>query len=373
MMNRLTHSRPAFGAAALLLAGALAACSDTSTAPRDDDTLARQVAALGFRADMIEDHGEFVLVEGDIYLSKAQLRSVPLVNADDPLRPSFQYRTTNLVGSPKVHQITVDVSGLASQPDWQTAAREALVHWSGIANSYVQMVEGGPADIIVAATCTSSNVAAYASFPNSGNPGSTIYVNSCFGWSTTHAQKVHNMVHEFGHTLGLRHTNWQARGEGTGTEGAVHVPGTPTGNDNGSVMNGGTALNSWAGFSTADRTAAATLYPLPTPVPSATYPGGQPTLAWASLVGATSYTVRRVTRSYGQDEFGSFTSYGNSGTVSNATSPWVDTYWTYTGSSLCYYDLGDGYWMEQGYGYVVDAHFLTGTTSGYVDAEVAPC
>lgn len=363
-------------AAALLLAGSLAACSDapTGSTPEYELTLAEQVAALGFRTDMIEDHGEYVVVEGDIRLSRAQLRAALDPAPTDPLGPHFQYRTFALVGAPAVNQIVVDLTGLASEPGWAAAARDAMTAWNAVPNSYVRMVEGSAGNISVGTNCgLGADVAAQASWPSGGNPGPTIAVNPCFGWAIGHAQRVHNMVHEFGHTLGLRHTNWQARGEGTGTEGAVHVPGTPTGNDNGSVMNGGTALNSWAGFSAADRTAAATLYPLPTPVPFAAYPGGQPTLTWASLVGATSYTVRRVTVSYGQDEFGSFTSYGNSGTLPNATSPWVDTYWTYTGSSLCHYDLGDGYWMEQGYGYVVDAHFPTGTTSGEVAAEVAPC
>ena len=199
-MIRNNCSRAAFRAAALLLAGALAACSDAPTAaPAHDALLARQVAALGFRADMIEDHGDFVLVEGDIYFSKAQLRGAGTQQSAG-LQPRFQYTTNNLVSNSKIYQIRVDLSGLNSQPGWQSAARDAIAHWSGIASSHVEMVEGTPADITVGTTCTSWNVAAFASFPSGGNPGSTIYVNTCFGYSTTHAQKVHNMVHELGHT-----------------------------------------------------------------------------------------------------------------------------------------------------------------------------
>ena len=205
-MKRFSRSRARAHAAALLLAGALAACTDAPVTTSDPEALlARQVAALGFRADMIEDHGDFVLVEGDIYLSKAQLRAAGPQQSSDPLRPSFQYTTNNLVSNSKVYQIVVDLSGLNSQTAWQSAARDAIAHWSGITDSHVEMVEGSPADITVGTTCTSSNVAAYASFPSGGNPGSTIYVNTCFGYSTTHAQKVHNMVHELGHTLGFRH------------------------------------------------------------------------------------------------------------------------------------------------------------------------
>ncbi len=363
------------GAAVLALA-ALAGCNDSPIessiqAPAED--LAAMVEALGFRSDMVQDFGSYVLIEGDIHMTWDELRRAQ-PRSTDPRGPRFQYRTHNLVGSPKVNTITVDVSGLASQPGWQTAAREALTHWSGIANSYVRMVEAGPADITVSTTCTSSNVAAFASFPSGGNPGSTVFVNTCFGWTTSHAQRVHNMVHELGHTLGFRHSNYVQMGESAGTDGANHIPGTPTsGNASGSVMNGGTALNNWAGFSAADRTAAATVYPLPVPSPAVTYPGGQPNVAWASLSGATSYTVRRVTYTGGYDEFGSFNAFGNQGTITGASSPFVDTSWSYTGAYSCYYDLGSGYWMETGYGYAVDAHFPTGTTTSTISAETASC
>ena len=351
---------------ALLAAGALAACSDAPTAvvPEPADAvLARQVAALGFRADMIQDHGDFVLVEGDILISKAQLRSVPLVDGDDPLRPSFQYRTTNLVTAANVNDIVVDVSGLASEPGWQTAAREALTHWTGT-GSNVRIVEGSPADITVAATCTSSNVAAYASFPSGGNAGPTIYVNSCFGYTTSHAQKVHNMVHELGHSLGFRHSNYTQLGEGAGVEGAVHIWNTPTsGNATGSVMNGGTALNSWAGFAASDLTAVRALYPIPAPViTSVTNSGGYPLITWNAAPGAVSYTVSLITYNTLNGQYQS-RSFRTLATVT-ATS-YLDGVRAWTGEHTCttgYEDprLGGerGNWFE----YAVQANYAHGSS-----------
>ncbi|HLM68194.1 MAG TPA: M57 family metalloprotease [Longimicrobium sp.] len=362
---RHTPFRPSRFAAALLVAGALAACSDapTGAAPASEEaTLAEQVAALGFRADMIEDHGDFVLVEGDIHLSKAQLRAVPVASGD-PMSPKFQYRTTNLVTSANVRDIVVDVSGLASQPGWQTAAREALTHWSGT-GSNVQMVEGSPADITVATTCTSYNVAAYASFPAGGNAGPTVYVNTCFGYSTSHAQKVHNMVHEFGHTIGFRHSNYAQRGETAGVEGAVHISGTPTsGNATGSVMNGGTALNSWAGFAASDLTAVRAIYPLAAPaITGVVNSGGYPLITWNAAPGALSYTIKLITYNTlnGQYQSRYFSFLANTTGTS-----YLDTDHPWTGEATCssgYYD--DLYGGETGhwYEYSVQANYSNGSS-----------
>lgn len=64
------------------------------------------------------------------------------------------------------------------------------------------------------------------------------------------------LVHELGHTLGLRHTN-------EGGQGGRLIPGTPTLDFN-SVMNSGGAPNQaagWVGFSLFDEVALQTLYP----------------------------------------------------------------------------------------------------------------
>jgi hypothetical protein len=71
------------------------------------------------------------------------------------------------------------------------------------------------------------------------------------------------MVHELGHCIGFRHTNWLSRGEPKDNDpasgDAVTIPGTP-GEDPNSVMNGGTAFTTWNGFSHYDINAAIAMY-----------------------------------------------------------------------------------------------------------------
>lgn len=355
-----------------------AACGENPAAERTEtpESLVEAVRALGFRTDMIEDHGSYLLVEGDVYLPKAQLRALR-ARSGDPRDPRFQYTTNNLVSSTKINQITVDLSGLNSQTAWQSAARDAISYWSGITDANVTMVEGSPADITVSTTCTSSNVAAFASFPSGGNPGSTVYVNTCFGYSTTSAQKVHNMVHELGHTIGFRHSNYVQLGESAGTDGANLVYGTPTsGNATGSVMNGGTALNSWAGFATSDLTAVRTRYPLPGPSGlSVTNSSGTPLIGWSAASGATGYVVSLITFNTSN---GAYQNHYYTTLASTTSTSYLDTDASYTGVYECNWDLGwpegstQGVWYE----YAVQATYTKGTSPilySRIYAPIAQC
>jgi hypothetical protein len=358
------------GAAVLALA-ALAACDSPIESPEQQpEDLAAMVEALGFRGDMVQDFGDYVLVEGDIRLTKYELRRAAPRGAD-PLGPRFQYTTHNMVSHSKVHQIVVDLSGLSSQPGWQNAARDAISHWSGT-GSHVKMVEGSPADITVATTCTSYNVAAYASFPSGGNPGNVIYVNTCFGWSTSHAQKVHNMVHELGHTIGFRHSNFAQLGESAGVEGANHIYGTPTsGNASGSVMNGGTALNSWAGFATSDVTATQKRYPIPSPGwLSVTDSNGTPLISWAAVSGATSYTVSLITFSTSN---GNYTNHWADPITTTTSTSYLDVDHVYTGVYECSYDWDwNGETRGAWYEYAVQANYPHGSSNILHSRHYAP-
>jgi hypothetical protein len=361
------------------LAGAalLAACSDGAGVadPADPserrDPLVEQLVGMGFRRDQIEDRGDHFVVEGDIQIGKKNFRAAAPVDAKArPGGPRYQRVVSTLASNRRL--IRVDLSAVAAvSTSWANATRAAMSNWSSINGVDLAIVEGGgPTDITVSFVSSLGNcTVALGSWPASGAPGSTVQISQAYLNSYSYAKQVWIMTHELGHNVGLGHTD----------QSGTLVSGTPS-SDAGSVMNSGgfyggcpPAAPDWWTFSYYDAFAVRSLYPLPVPTPTVADVSGQAVVSWNSLSGATSYTVRRITASYGQDEFGTFTSYGNSGTVTGVSSPFTDTGWTYTGNFVCRTEWESYYWMETTYGYVVDAHFPTGTSSGEVAAATGVC
>lgn len=262
----MRRSRMAFWACvgAVVVVGCDGTSTLTDVLPARDP-LVRQLVAAGFRRDMIEDRGAYFLVEQDIRISKAALQAQ---QPGTPLgRPEFQWRTDSMVGQTQVQNIVIDLSGLSDVSAWQNSARQALVEWNNVNCGAVHLSEGSPGDITVSTIFDSDHpgTAATATFPldaepGSGKPGPTIDVNTAYtGTPNDSLTKLRTMVHEIGHTIAFRHTNWQARNEGVTEYGAVQLPNTPA-TDAASVMNGGTATEGWSSFSYYDRVATRTMY-----------------------------------------------------------------------------------------------------------------
>jgi hypothetical protein len=340
--------------AGTLVAGAcavLAACQDAEivtpevqpaplTAP-----LVQQVADLGFRTDMIVDEGDHFRVEGDIIIAKSALagpRVAPPVGG-----PVFQWHTNQLVAQSKMAQgLRVNLTGISSNSGWLAAARDAITQWNWTGGTKIRLVEGSPADITFNFASLPSGTLAQASFPTNGVPGGTIHVSTSYN-SLSSSRKVWVLVHEIGHTIGYRHSNWDDLNEENYAEhytyGANQIPGTPY-NDANSVMTGGVGSRTWNGFSSYDQVGNRYLYPAPAPViTSEGYDAAQhPTFSWAAVPDASSYHVYYHYYAYefiyepsfpdggywGWQEYYSDLGYT---TATSYTNPWL----TYTGNSDC--------------------------------------
>jgi hypothetical protein len=288
-------------AGTLVLSGValLAACTDRATTPvappsGTDQDMTERIVTMGFRRDMIVDEGDHFRVEGDVIIEKRNLTGPRLDQARTPVRgPAYQWHTTNLVSQANMARgLRVNLSGISGNSAWTNAVRSALNNYSTPQGNKIHISEGTPADITFSFGTLPAGVIAQASFPASGLPGTTVTISTAYASSLSSSQKRWAMVHEIGHTIGYRHSNWQANGESSTPFGAIQVPGTPS-SDLGSVMQAVLPSGSWSGFNSYD--VLTNQYAYPAPAPSMTSQGynasNHPTFTWSSVPDANVYRL----------------------------------------------------------------------------------
>ncbi|PTX44180.1 dual-action HEIGH metallo-peptidase [Christiangramia gaetbulicola] len=209
----------------------------------------KKVADLNFNSkhivknDMLLPDGSFLenyLIEGDIAMSEEQMSTM----SSKPITDK-QYRTYNLVNTPR----TVNVIGYTGGSQALTTKQRTALQWSidnynalnlGITFTLTFGTNYAPYDIVVYQN-KNGQAGGVAGFPSSGNPYKYVQIFSGMEAYSTNTNE-HVITHEIGHSVGLRHTDWFSRqscgqsGESANPDGAVHIPGTPTGYDSTSVM-----------------------------------------------------------------------------------------------------------------------------------------
>ena len=227
-------------------------------------------------ADPIAGERKGYMLGGDIFLSEEQV--FDLQNSQ-VIPGAEQYRTTNLVSSPRTISVC-GLSGYGGGYDLTTVMRQGLQY---AVDNYNALNIGLNFTLTFTSNFSNYDITVYnnqqsgaggsAGFPtSSGNPYNFVQILAGMN-NYSNQVNEHVMTHEIGHCVGFRHTDYFNRSiscgsggnEGSSGVGAIHIPGTQTGASNYSIMlacfNSSSIDSSTKGeFSNEDKTALNYMY-----------------------------------------------------------------------------------------------------------------
>jgi hypothetical protein len=208
------------------------------------DEIKRSIFSMGFDTTFIQEVKGYFVLEGDILLRKDSLHAY---NTTSRKPVTKQGRFPDLVSLENVHNIRVLIESTipdSGDDNWRIGVQQAIDSWNNT-QSHVKMylVSSGP-DISIRwdnEIELEDAVISQGEWPMAEKPGRIIYINldahnnRIFGPN----EKKAIMIHELGHCIGLRHTNWASFAEEAGNP-AIGIPGTPNSGinpDPNSIMN----------------------------------------------------------------------------------------------------------------------------------------
>ncbi len=211
------------------------------------------------------------LLEGDIVITPENLEAMSSSDVHYVGAVGEQYRTNNLVsGLPR----TIRVLGYNGGSNALTSKMRTALSWA--VDNYNALNTNLSYTLTYGSNTTGYDIVVYkttgaaggvAGFPSGGNPYKWVQIFSGTDSYDTNVVE-HVITHEMGHCHGMRHTDYFNRSlscgsggnEGAGTDGAIHVPGTPTGFDANSIMLACFGSSEDGEFGTYDRVALEYLY-----------------------------------------------------------------------------------------------------------------
>jgi Dual-action HEIGH metallo-peptidase len=253
-MKKLKKLGLAFAAAAFAI---VSSCSDQNVRPDQspaklDDAISSSVIssfkALGFDVNGIKKfQGNSLqgksnevqyLLEDDIVISESQLQQMSGSDMHHVGAMGEQYRTNNLVSKPRTITIIGYTGANANGLDaaMRTGLQRAVANYNNLGLKIKFTLTFGT-------DWQSKNMVVYrvsgagggvSGFPSGGLPYKFVQIDD---GTTQYGQNVvtHVITHEMGHCIGLRHTDYfnrsfscgQGGNEGAGSDGAIHISGTP--------------------------------------------------------------------------------------------------------------------------------------------------